>query len=224
MKLLLAEDEKELSRALTAILKHAGYEVDPVYDGEEALLHILENVYDGLILDIMMPKRDGISVLKEARAKDIATPALFLTAKAEVDDRVIGLDAGADDYLTKPFAMQELLARVRSITRRQQTAVPQQLCVGSVTLDTESLELSSDNSVRLSNRESELMRLFMRNPGKELETDYIFEHLWTQDKETDQDVVWVYVSFLRKKLESIAADIEITGNRGGSYQLVKKQP
>ncbi|MCR5586679.1 MAG: response regulator transcription factor, partial [Lachnospiraceae bacterium] len=171
MRLLLAEDEKELSRALVAVLNHEGYDVDPVYDGEEAVEKGRNGIYDCMILDIMMPKKDGVSALKEMRAAGNVTPALFLTAKSEVDDRVVGLDAGADDYIAKPFAMKELVARIRSLTRRAGSYTPKEIKFGSVTLDTEEQAIYSENSIRLAKKESRLMELFMLNADKELSTE-----------------------------------------------------
>ena len=219
VKLLLAEDEKELSRALQAILAHEGYKVDPAYDGEEAASLINENVYDAAVLDIMMPKKDGISVLKEMRARGDVTPVLMLTAKAEIENRVDGLDAGADDYLTKPFAMKELLARIRSMTRRREQYTPNKLTFGNTVFDTTTLELSSVNSIRLANKEAELLEFLIVNANKSLSTETIFEHVWSDDKDADKEIVWVYISFLRKKLASVNADSSIEGEKDGSFVL-----
>lgn len=165
MRLLLAEDEKEMSAALVAILTHSGYEVDAVYDGQAAVDKALVQSYDCMILDIMMPKKDGVQALQEIREKGDMTPVLMLTAKAEVDDRITGLDAGADDYLTKPFAMGELLARLRSLTRRSQSFTPAKLHVGAVKLDVDEQEMVCCSSIRLANRETKLMKFFMANVG-----------------------------------------------------------
>ena len=219
MKILLAEDEKQLSNALVAVLKHDGFEVDPVYDGEEAVNKTNLSVYDIYIFDIMMPKKDGITALKEIRAKGDITPALFLTAKSELDDRITGLDAGADDYLTKPFAMKELLARIHSITRRINSYNQTEIHFGSVTLNTEEQELKSQNSVRLAKKEAKLMEFFMLNPNKEINTDEILNHVWHDEENVDKGIVWVYVSYLKSKLHSIAANLEINGENGGSYTL-----
>ncbi|MBR1811690.1 MAG: response regulator transcription factor [Clostridia bacterium] len=221
MKLLLAEDEKDLSRALTAVLTHAGYEVDAVYDGEAAVDAAKSNAYDGMIFDIMMPKMNGLEAVRIIRAHSDTTPVMFLTAKAEVDDRIVGLDVGADDYLTKPFAMGELLARVRSMTRRSTSYTPKKLNFGAVTLDTEHLELTSENSIRLANKEGKLMEYLMLNTEKEIDTRELFNHIWSDEPETDIGIVFVYVSFLNNKLKSINADIEITGINGGTYKLRK---
>ena len=220
MKILLAEDTRDLSRAEVAILQHEGYEVDPVYDGEEALKHINENVYDGMILDIMMPKKDGLEVLKEIRSRGLNTPVLLLTAKAEVDDRVTGLDMGADDYLTKPFAMKELLARVRTMLRKHADYTVRELTVADVTLHSESLEMVCQNSIRLSIREYELMEILMRNPDRELTTELLISKVWATEPEADADTVWLYISYLRRKLASISSKVEIAGERNGSYRLI----
>ncbi len=219
MKILLAEDERDLSRAVTAVMKHEGYEVDAAYDGEEADTLAGLNSYDAIVLDIMMPKKDGIEVLRNLRERADVTPVLMLTAKAEIENRVEGLDAGADDYLTKPFAMKELLARLRSMTRRKDTYMPRKLVLGNTTLNTENYELSSGNAIRLGKTEAELMGLFMLNPEKTFSTEELFEHIWKNDSDVDRGVVWAYVSFLRKKLFSVAADIEIKGEKGGSFRL-----
>lgn len=173
MRLLLAEDEKEMSAALSAILTHSGYDVDAVYDGQAAVDKALSQSYDCMIFDIMMPKKDGVQALKEIRDKGDMTPVIMLTAKAEIDDRITGLDAGADDYLTKPFAMGELLARLRSLTRRSTSFAPSKLTVGSVELDVEEQELACCNSIRLANKETKLMKFFMANVGKALSTAQI---------------------------------------------------
>ncbi|HAE53313.1 MAG: response regulator transcription factor [Ruminococcus sp.] len=219
MRILLAEDEKDLSRALTAILEHSKYAVDAVYDGQAAVECAAENAYDAMILDIMMPKLDGVSALKQIRAAGNYTPALFLTAKAEIDDRIAGLDAGADDYLTKPFAMGELLARIRSMTRRAGTYTVKKLKIGSVALDTAEQELSCENSIRLASKETKLMEYFMTNFGKALSTDEIFSHVWADDPQADHKIVFMYISFLRSKIRAVNGDIEISGNEGETYTL-----
>ncbi|MDD6789358.1 MAG: response regulator transcription factor [Lachnospira sp.] len=222
MKLLLAEDERELSRALMAVLKLQGCETDPAYDGEEAYRLAHSNIYDVMIFDIMMPKKDGITLLKQLRAEGNHTPVLLLTAKAEIENRVEGLDSGADDYLTKPFAMKELLARIRSLARRSSESYnPSRLQLGSVTLDTENLELKSETSVRLGSKEAELLEYFMQNPDKEIATEDLLKHVWREDEEKDPEIVWVYVSYLRKKLQWVGADLEIEGEHGGSFKLVQ---
>ena len=221
MKLLLAEDTRDLSRAVCAVLEHEGYEVDAVYDGEEALEHIRSNGYDMIILDIMMPKLDGLGVLKEARESNIITPVLLLTAKTEVDDRVTGLDAGADDYLTKPFAMKELLARIRAMTRRRTRYSGEDLTFADLQLKEANFELSCINAVRLSIKEYELLRTLIMNAEHPLDTDYLLEHVWADKPEAVSDTVWLYVSYLNRKLTSISSSAQIDGERGASYQLVR---
>ena len=192
MRLLLAEDEKEMSAALVAILTHSGYEVDAVYDGQAAVDKALSQSYDCMIFDIMMPKKDGVQALKEIREKGNMTPVIMLTAKAEIDDRITGLDAGADDYLTKPFAMGEQ-------------------------------ELACRNSIRLANKETKLMRFFMANVGKTLSTAQIFDNVWGDEDDVDDSIVFIYVSYLREKLEAVQADVEIVGERGQDYVLTLKE-
>ena len=205
MKLLLAEDTRDLNHALVTVLTMQNYDVDAAYDGEEALSFIRRNGYDGIILDIMMPKKSGLEVLREMRAQNITTPVLLLTAKSEVDDRVQGLDDGADDYLTKPFAMKELLARVRSLVRRGREYHAKELHCGDLTLNAESLELTAENTVRLSMKEFELMQLLVQNEGKELSTSYLLEHVWSDEPDAGNDTVWLYINFLKGKLGSIAS-------------------
>ena len=223
MKILLAEDEKAMSMALVAVLEHSGYEVDAVYDGKAAVEKGLAGAYDCMIFDIMMPKLDGIGALKALRDRGDTTPVIMLTAKAEVDDRITGLDAGADDYLTKPFAMGELMARIRSMTRRSGSSyTPSTLSAGNVSLDLEEQELSGNNSIRLGNKETKLMKLFMLNAGKELSTEAIFSHIWKDDEDVTDEIVWIYISYLREKLEAIQADIYIAGEKGSAFALCKK--
>lgn len=215
LRLLLAEDTRDLNRALVAVLEHEGYEVVPAYDGEEALDYVAEQGFDGIVLDIMMPKRDGLSVLSEMRANGIYTPVLLLTAKAEVDDRVTGLDAGADDYLTKPFAMKELLARVRSMTRRRGDYGKQRLAYGDISLDGETFELAASNAVRLSVKEFELMQTLVLNASHKLSYSYLLGHVWRTEPDADQDTVRLYVSYLRGKLMWVGSHVTITNEDGG---------
>ena len=220
LRLLLAEDERDLSRALSAILQHEGYDVDAAYDGEMASEKIESNIYDIIVLDIMMPKKDGMEVLKDLRSGGNVTPVLMLTAKSEIENRVDGLDAGADDYLTKPFAMKELLARVRSMVRRKEEYVPDTLKFGNMVFDKQTLEISSKNSIRLANKEAELLEYMIINAGKDIPTEKIFEHVWKNDEKADTQIVWVYISFLRKKLLSINADSRIEGEKDGKFKLI----
>ena len=195
MRLLFAEDEKSLSRAITAILKKNHYEVDAVYDGEEALAYLECGTYDGAILDIMMPKKDGLTVLKEIRRQGNNTPVLMLTAKAEIDDRVLGLDSGANDYLTKPFAAPELLARIRAMTRTQMTQNTSSLSFGNLSLNQTSFELSSPSgSYQLTNKEFQLLELLMANPGQIISSDRLFEKIWGYESDADPSVIWVYTA------------------------------
>lgn len=219
MKLLLAEDTRDMNRVLTAALQHEGYDVDSAFDGEEALDFVMKNGYDAMILDIMMPKKDGLEVLRELRADNIVTPVLLLTAKAEIDDRVAGLDAGADDYLTKPFAIKELLARVRALTRRKTEYAAKKLRFGDFSLDDEKFELSCENSVRLSVKEFELMQSLVLNAGHEVTTQYLLEHVWEGVPTASGDTVWLYVSYLKAKLNSISSRVRIDGEKGGSFRL-----
>lgn len=221
MRLLLAEDERELSKALVSILKHNNFTVDAVYDGEEALEFLAAEVYDGVILDIMMPKKDGISVLKEVRASGNAVPILMLTAKSEVDDKVLGLDSGANDYLTKPFAAAELLARIRSMTRRQGVAQDNKLRYGNVVLDRATYELTADeNTARLNNKEFQMMEMLMSSPKVAISVERFMDKIWGWESEAEINVVWVYISALRKKLKAIGANAVITANRNVGYSLV----
>ena len=220
MRLLLAEDEKSLSRAVKTILEKNNYTVDAVYDGQEAL-HYLENGdYDGVILDVMMPKLDGISVLKKMREKKNMTPVIMLTAKAEIDDRVLGLDSGANDYLTKPFASKELLARIRAMTRSSITQTDSKLAVGNITLDSATYELASPTgSFRLANKEFQMMEMLMRSPKTLISTERFMERIWGYDSDAEINVVWVYISYLRKKLSAIGANIQIKATRNAGYSL-----
>lgn len=220
MRLLLAEDEQDLSKALCAILKHNNYSVDPVYNGQDALDYGLCENYDGIILDIMMPKKNGIEVLKELRKNGVDTPVLILTAKSEVDDKILGLDSGADDYLTKPFAMGELLARIRALTRRKADFTPNLLTIGNLSLNRESFELSvGEESIRLGNKEFQMMEMLMSNPGRLISTEQFMEKIWGYETEAEINVVWVYISYLRKKLGTLKANLEIKAVRGVGYTL-----
>lgn len=223
MRLLLAEDELALSRAITAILKKNNYEVDAVYDGEAALDWLAANNYDGAILDIMMPKLDGLSVLRRVRAGGNNLPILILTAKSEVDDKVIGLDAGANDYLTKPFAAKELLARIRAMTRAQSAQNSSEMRMGNIRLNRATFELSSPTGgFRLANKEFQMMELLLTNPRHLISTEQFMERIWGQDSDAEINVVWVYVSYLRKKLAALGADIQIKATRNAGYSLEEK--
>ena len=220
MRLLLAEDEKALSKALTAILERNNYSVDAVYDGQSALEYLETDNYDGVILDIMMPKVDGLTVLRKVRKKGNLIPILLLTAKSEVDDKVEGLDAGANDYLTKPFHSKELLARIRAITRTQSAQTTSKLTFGNVTLDQATFELSTaKGSFRLANREFQMLELMMSNPHQLISSERFLEKIWGYDSDTEINVVWVYISYLRKKLTALHADIQIKATRNAGYSL-----
>lgn len=220
MRLLLAEDERALSKALATILERSNYSVDTVYDGEAALENLAADNYDGVILDIMMPKKDGITVLKELRSRGSKIPVLILTAKSEVDDKVLGLDSGANDYLTKPFHSRELLARIRAMTRAQSSQTSSVLQMGNITLDQRTYELSSPTgSFRLANREFQILELLMQNPGNLISAERLMEKIWGYDSETEISVVWVYISYLRKKLSALGANIQIRATRNVGYCL-----
>jgi DNA-binding response OmpR family regulator len=218
MDILLAEDEKAMSMAVSAVLNHSGYNVDPAYDGQEAVEKAQNHPYDCMIFDVMMPRKDGITALQELRQSGNTTPVILLTAKSEVDDKISGLDAGADDYLTKPFAMGELLARIRSMVRRNQKD-SEALHQGSVTLKVGEGELSCKSAVRLSAKETQLMKVLMMNPDKECSTEMLFDRVWDKDEQSDSGIVWIYVSYLREKLNAIGGDLRIDGKRGGSFKL-----
>lgn len=216
----MAEDEKELSNALTEILKHNHYSVDAVYNGEDALDYLETENYDGAILDIMMPKMDGITVLKKIREQGNTVPVLILTAKSDIDDRVLGLDSGADDYLSKPFAAKELLARIRAITRRRTEAVSAVLRFGNISLNCANFELSSPNgALRLPNKEFQMFEMLIANPGQIISTERFMEKIWGYDSEAEIGIVWVYISYLRKKLAALEADIQIKATRSQGYSL-----
>lgn len=219
MRILIAEDEKDLARALQAVLTNAGYEVDTAENGSIAVDLAKAGRYDAMVFDIMMPVMDGTTALRTIRAGGDYTPALFLTAKADISDKVEGLDSGADDYLTKPFSMAELLARIRSMTRRAEGYTPHRLTAGSVTLNVDEQELSAENSVRISAREAKLMSYLMLNRSRTVSTEELFMHVWSDEQELGPDVVWVYINYLRNKLVSINADISITGDKDGAYRL-----
>ena len=223
MKILLAEDTLDLNNVITQMLKLQGFDVDSAFDGQEALEYALSNGYDGIVLDIMMPKVNGLDVLKELRSKNIVTPVLMLTAKAEVDDRVEGLDAGADDYLTKPFAMKELLARVKALTRRGSQYAAKELKFGDITLKSESLELIAANTVRLSLKEFALMQALLLNQEHPVDNNYLIEHVWNEQEDVAEDTVWLYVNFLQGKLEYIDSTVTIQGEKGGPFQVIMNE-
>ena len=220
MKLLYAEDEVSMAEAVAEVLTYHKYIVDLVYDGEEALSYARNGSYDGIILDVMMPKRSGLEVLTLLRQAGCKTPVLLLTAKAEVEDRIQGLDAGADDYLPKPFAMGELLARVRAMLRRREEFTPDILHCGNVSLNRQSCELSvNGRALVLPKLEYQLMELLMRNQGRCLSTEDLLVKVWGYDTEAELGVVWVYLSYLRKRLAALGGNVEIRAKRGVGYTL-----
>ncbi len=219
MKILLAEDTIDLNKVLCTVLEHDGFTVDPVFDGVEVIEHIELDSYDCIVLDIMMPRKDGIEALKEIRERNILTPVLMLTAKSEIDDRVAGLDAGADDYLTKPFAMKELMARVRALTRRKTEYSGKDLSFKDIRLHPGTFELTCENSVRLSVKEFELMQLFVLNQNHYVTSDYILNQVWSREPDAQTDTVRLYVSYLNRKLKAIASDSQIGGDSVSGFQL-----
>lgn len=224
MRILLAEDERSLSRAVVALLEKNNYSADAVYDGAEALEYLAAENYDAVILDIMMPKMDGLTVLRKLRERGSHVPVLMLTAKSEVEDKVAGLDTGANDYLTKPFATAELLARIRAMTRTQAVQTDSCLSFGNVVLDQTTFELSAPGgSFRLANREYQMIELLMRNPRQVIPTERFLEKIWGYDSDVEVNVVWVYISYLRKKLAALHANVQIRATRNTGYSLEEKQ-
>ena len=222
MKILIAEDDNSLRRVLVSILQKNNYSVDAVDNGGDAFDYLVSGAYDGAIFDVMMPVMDGVTALAKARKMRNATPVLLLTAKSEIEDKVDGLDAGANDYLTKPFDMRELLARVRALTRKGE-AQSSRLVVGNVALDTLSYELRAPGgSFRLANKEYQTMLLFMRSPGKIISTSQVLDNIWDPDSKAEDNTVWTYLSYLRRKLEALGADVGIRTVRGAGYVLETK--
>lgn len=221
MKILLAEDEVSMARAIVRILEKNNYHAEAVYNGIDAVNYLLTGDYDAAILDIMMPGMDGIEVLKQIREKGITIPVIMLTAKAEIDDKVQGLDSGANDYLTKPFDTKELLARIRAMTRSQ-SSTGSKICFGNITLDRGTFTLTSPSgSFILTNKEFQMMEILMSNPTHMVPTERFLEKIWGYDAETEVNVVWVYISYLRKKLTSLYANIQIKSTRNSGYSLEK---
>lgn len=224
MRLLLAEDELDLSRALVRILKANHYEVDAVYDGRDALDYLETGVYDGAILDVMMPKMDGFTVLRKIRSAQNDIPVLMLTARSEIDDRVQGLDSGADDYLTKPFSTRELIARVRSITRRRTVATDASMHLGRLTLDQLTCTANAPGgNLHLANKEYQILEMLLANPGQIISPDQFMEKIWGFESDVEQNVVWVNISNLRRKLKSIDAGIVIKASRGLGYFVQEEE-
>lgn len=222
MRILLAEDETALAKAIVKILEKNNYSADAVHNGEDALLYLESGNYDVAALDIMMPKMDGITVLKKLRASGNRIPVLMLTAKSEIEDRVLGLDSGANDYLPKPFDTRELLARLRAITRSK-AETDSKLTFGNIMLDRTAFELSSPSgSFRLTNKEYQMMEYLMSNANTIISTERFMDKIWGYDSDTELNVVWVYISYLRKKLNALNADIQITALRNAGYMLEEK--
>ena len=220
MRILVADDEPEMTMVLEALLNREHYSVDVVCNGQDALDFGLSTNYDCIVLDIMMPKLDGIQTLQALRAKKVATPVLLLTAKSQVEDRVAGLNSGADDYLPKPFDNREFIARVRALTRRGGEYTPTALTAGNVTLDCAAFELKCGGSrVRQGNREIQMLELLMRQEGRLISTEQFMEHIWGYDSEAEINVVWAYISYLRRKLEAVGANVRIVARRGQGYLL-----
>nr|WP_295277737.1 response regulator transcription factor [uncultured Blautia sp.] len=220
MRILIAEDEVEIARALKVLLEKNKCAVDIVHNGKDAWDFASLGHYDVIVLDIMMPEMDGLEVLRRVRENHISTPVMLLTAKSEIEDRVAGLNAGADDYLPKPFAVSEFIARVKALGRRSTSYTESLLCLGNITLDCNRFELSAEGeSIRLNNKEFQLMELFMKHPKFVFSTEHIMEKIWEQDGTTGMDVVWTYIGFLRKKIKQLGATVEIKTVRGAGYSL-----
>ena len=219
MNILLAEDEKQLSHALVTAMQATGYHVDPAYNGQEAVDLAGQRAYDVIILDIMMPKLNGIEALKQLRQTGNKTYVIMLTAMAEIDDKVTGLDAGADDYLTKPFSLKELLARLRSLERRSEDYQEDVLNFADITLDNDEQRLESHNSISLSGKETKLLAYLMKNPGKAIESSILLDQGWDKDDEADETDLWIYISYLRQKLQAVNAHVTIVGEKGVPFTL-----
>lgn len=219
MNILLAEDEKQLSHALVTAMQATGYHVDPAYNGQEAVDLAGQRAYDVIILDIMMPKLNGIEALKQLRQTGNKTYVIMLTAMAEIDDKVTGLDAGADDYLTKPFSLKELLARLRSLERRSEDYQEDVLNFADITLDNDEQRLESHNSISLSGKETKLLAYLMKNPGKAIESSILLDQGWDKDDEADETDLWIYISYLRQKLQAVNVHVTIVGEKGGPFTL-----
>ena len=223
MNILIVEDEYQLSEVLCALLKQNGYSVDAVFDGISGEDYILSGIYDVIILDIMLPKKNGIEVLKSIREKRVSTPVLLLTAKADVEDKIHGLNTGADDYLTKPFVSGELLARILALSRRKGEFTGDSLEFGNVELNLKTHEMKSDiNRVKLGLKEFQIMEILLQNSRQIVERETFIEKIWGFDSDAEYNAVEVYISFLRKKLAAIKARIEIKAVRGVGYSLEEK--
>ena len=220
MRILIAEDQKEIAKALKVLLEHHRYSVDTVYTGIDALDYISSAQYDGIVLDIMMPGMDGMKVISHIRQSGNTVPVLFLSAKAEIEDRVAGLNAGADDYLPKPFASAEFVARVKALTRRRDSFLHDVLICGDLSLDCNSYMMNcKENTIRLNNKEFQMMELFMRHPNHVFSSEHLMNIIWGPDSQSAIDVVWTHVGFLRKKLKQLKTSVEIRTVRGAGYSL-----
>mgnify|MGYP000056704230 CR=1 FL=1 len=218
-KILIVDDDPRLRDLLRRYLGENGFNVLVSENGEAMKRLWVREHFDVLILDLMMPGEDGLAILKRLRAEKDMTPVIMLTAKSEVEDRIMGLDAGADDYLAKPFAMGELLARIRSITRRMGEFTPTKLKKGDVELDVAEQELSCTSSVRLSSKETKLLSYLMMNEGKTISTDELFRYVWSDETDMDIGIVWMYISYLREKIEAVHGNIRIAGEKNGDFRL-----
>lgn len=222
MRILLAEDEEALSKPYAQVLIMQGYEVEPVYDGEAALEAANSGTYDLMIFDVMMPKMSGLEVLRALREAGNTTYVIMLTAMSELDDKIEGLESGADEYLTKPIPLKELAARVRSLERRIDTNYNENvLTFGSVKLNVSQQELSAKNSIILAGKETKLMEVLMLNKNKKLSTEYIYNHVWSKDDDSDTGYVWIYISYLKQKLKAINANVDILGEENREFELVE---
>ena len=219
MKILLVEDNVSLCRNIASVLQNEGYTVVTCSNGNEAEFQMLNNSSDLILLDRMLPGKDGITLTREARAAGITVPILLLTALDTLGDKVTGLDAGADDYLTKPFAMGEFLARIRSMTRRANAFTPAVLSAGGVTLNVEEQELSAESAIRLGSKETKLMKYFMMNAGKALTQEEILRYVWSDEPDVPADIVWMYISFLKEKLAAVRGKAVIEGEKEGPFAL-----
>ncbi|MCT3201737.1 response regulator transcription factor [Limosilactobacillus reuteri] len=219
MRILVAEDEQQLSHVLSSAMTASGYQVDVANNGQEAVEQAKENAYDVIILDIMMPVKSGLEALKEIRATGNRTYIIMLTAMGEEDDKVTGLDAGADDYLTKPFSLKELLARLRSRQRRDDSYQVDILEFGDLTLNGNDQSLESHNSISLTNRENRLLQYFILNANKELSANELINHVWDENETADQEDLWINICYLRQKLQAIQSQVTISGEKTGPFMI-----
>lgn len=223
MRVLLAEDTIELANVLTVVLTRNKYAVDAVYNGIDALESGLTGIYDIILLDIMMPRMDGLEVLRKLRDENITTPVLVMSARCDLEDRINGLDCGADDYLSKPFATTELLARMRALLRRKENYLSDTLSVGNLSLDVTTYELSTpEKTIRLNSKEFQLISCFMRNPSRVFSADELMSKVWGWDYQVDINVVWTNITYIRRKLEQLEASVQIQSLRGSGYRLIEK--